>query len=214
MKNINWTRWLKVSILAFILTLMPFTSVASAQEDSYDLETINQGLEEEGVLKVGMEANYAPFNWSQTSASNDAVEISNSPGEYANGYDVQMAVRLAEELGLTLEIIKLEWDGLPPALESGMIDAVIAGMSPTPERARQIDFSDAYYDSDIVLVVKNDSDLADATTLDAFDGTRVTAQLNTFHYDLIEQIPNVQQQTAMDSFPSMISSVQIGRAHV
>lgn len=207
MKNINWTRWLKVSILAFILTLMPFTSVASAQEDTYDLETINQGLEEEGVLKVGMEANYAPFNWSQTSASNDAVEISNSPGEYANGYDVQMAVRLAEELGLTLEIIKLEWDGLPPALESGMIDAVIAGMSPTPERARQIDFSDAYYDSDIVLVVKNDSDLADATTLDAFDGTRVTAQLNTFHYNLIEQIPNVQQQTAMDSFPSMISSV-------
>ena len=207
MKNINWTRWLKISILAVILTLMPFTSVASAQEDSYDIETINQGLEEEGVLKVGMEANYAPFNWSQTSASNDAVEISNSPGEYANGYDVQMAVRLAEELGLTLEIIKLEWDGLPPALESGMIDAVIAGMSPTPERARQIDFSDAYYDSDIVLVVKNDSDLADATTLDAFDGTRVTAQLNTFHYDLIEQIPNVQQQTAMDSFPSMISSV-------
>ena len=207
MKNINWTRWLKISILAVILTLMPFTSVASAQEDSYDLETINQGLEEEGVLKVGMEANYAPFNWSQTSASNDALEISNSPGEYANGYDVQMAVRLAEELGLTLEIIKLEWDGLPPALESGMIDAVIAGMSPTPERARQIDFSDAYYDSDIVLVVKNDSDLADATTLDAFDGTRVTAQLNTFHYDLIEQIPNVQQQTAMDSFPSMISSV-------
>lgn len=207
MKNINWTRWLKVSILAVILTLMPFTSVASAQEDSYDLQTINQGLEEEGVLKVGMEANYAPFNWSQTSASNDAVEISNSPGEYANGYDVQMAVRLAEELGLTLEIIKLEWDGLPPALESGMIDAVIAGMSPTPERARQIDFSDAYYDSDIVLVVKNDSDLADVTTLDAFDGTRVTAQLNTFHYDLIEQIPNVQQQTAMDSFPSMISSV-------
>lgn len=207
MKNINWTRWLKVSILAFILMFIPITSVASAQEDSYDLETINQGLEEEGVLKVGMEANYAPFNWSQTSASNGAVEISNSPGEYANGYDVQMAVRLAEELGLKLEIIKLEWDGLPPALESGMIDAVIAGMSPTPERARQIDFSDAYYDSDIVLVVKNDSDLADATTLDAFDGTRVTAQLNTFHYDLIKQIPNVQQQTAMDSFPSMISSV-------
>lgn len=207
MKNINWTRWLKVSILAFILMLIPITSVASAQEDSYDRETINQGLEEEGVLKVGMEANYAPFNWSQTSASNGAVEISNSPGEYANGYDVQMAVRLAEELGLKLEIIKLEWDGLPPALESGMIDAVIAGMSPTPERARQIDFSDAYYDSDIVLVVKNDSNLADATTLDAFDGTRVTAQLNTFHYDLIKQIPNVQQQTAMDSFPSMISSV-------
>src|SRR5699024_6630117 len=131
----------------------PFTSTINAQDVAYDEDLINEALEVPGTLKVGMEVNYAPFNWSQTSSSNGAVEISNSPGEYANGYDVQMAVRLAEELNLTLEIIKLDWDGLPPALESGMIDAVIAGMSPTPERERQIDFSNAYYNSDIVLVV-------------------------------------------------------------
>ena len=207
MENRAWRRWLKIGFIALTLVLMPFTSVANAQDNSYDMKTINEGLEEDGVLKVGMEANYAPFNWSQTTASNGAVEIGNSPGEYANGYDLQMAVRLAEELGLTLEIVKLEWDGLPPALESGMIDAIIAGMSPTPERARQIDFSDAYYDSDLVLVVREDSEFAEATTLDAFDGARVTGQLNTFHYALIEQIPNVQQQTAMDSFPTMIASV-------
>lgn len=208
MMRINtWTRWLKWSFLALIFTVLPLTTIVSAKEDTYNIDLMNQGLQEDGILRVGMEANYAPFNWSQTSASNNAVEISNSPGEYANGYDVQMAVELAEELGLTLEIIKLEWDGLPPALESGMIDAVIAGMSPTPERSRQMDFSDACYNSEIVLVVREDSQYADAKTIADFDSARVTAQLNTFHYELIKQIPNVNQQTAMDSFPTMISSV-------
>ncbi len=213
MKNKTWTRWLTLSFLALIFTLItPLTSTINAQDESYDQNLINEALEEPGTLKVGMEANYAPFNWSQTSSSNGAVEISNSPGEYANGYDVQMAVRLAEELNLTLEIIKLDWDGLPPALESGMIDAVIAGMSPTPERERQIDFSNAYYNSEIVLVVREDSNYAAANSIGDFDSARVTAQLNTFHYDLIEQIPNVHRQTAMDSFPAMITSVLSGKS--
>ena len=154
-----------------------------------------------------MEANYAPFNWSQTSASNGGIAISNSNGEYANGYDAQIAQRLADELGLELEIVKLEWDGLPPALQSGKIDAIIAGMSPTPERAQQIDFTDSYYESDIVLVVRSDSEYAEADSLEDFAGARVTGQLNTFHYDLVEEIPDVERQTAMDSFPTMISSV-------
>jgi putative lysine transport system permease protein len=196
-----------LSFLACLLFYHPLSLITSAQETNYDLDLINSGLEEEGVLTVGMEANYAPFNWSQTSPSNGAVEINNSPGEYANGYDVQMAVQLAEELGLDLRIIKLEWDGLPPALESGMIDAIIAGMSPTPERKEQMDFSDSYYESDMVLVTRAESEYADATSLADFDGARITAQLNTFHYELVEQIPNVVQQTAMDSFPTMISSV-------
>ena len=111
MKNTTWTRWLTLSFLALFFTfVMPITSTINAQELTYDEDLINEALEVPGTLKVGMEANYAPFNWSQTSSSNGAVEISNSPGEYANGYDVQMAVRLAEELNLTLEIIKVDWD--------------------------------------------------------------------------------------------------------
>ena len=195
------------SFLAFFSIFYSFPFIVNAQENNDDLDLINSGLEEEGVLTVGMEANYAPFNWSQASPSGGAIEIDNSPGEYANGYDVQMAAKLAEELGLELKIVKLEWDGLPPALESGMIDAIIAGMSPTPERKREIAFSDSYYESDMVLVVNKDSQYAKATSLADFDGARVTAQLNTFHYELIDQIPNVDQQTAMESFPTMISSV-------
>lgn len=211
MKKLHLKRWIGLTFAAFLFVCLPFSSVA-AQENTYDIDLMNTALEEDGVLKVGMEANYAPFNWSQTTSSDGAVEISNSPGEYANGYDLQMAVRLADELNLQLEMIKLDWDGLPPALESGMIDVIIAGMSPTPERERQIDFSDAYYDSDIVLVVQEDSVFASATSLEDFTGARVTGQLNTFHYGLIDQIPDVVQQTAMDSFPTMISSVMTDKS--
>lgn len=206
MKNKKWSKWIFAAV-ALLLLLQSLPLMVSAQENTYDPDEINTGLETDGVLRVGMEANYAPFNWSQTTSSDNAIEISNSPGEYANGYDLQVAVLLAEELGLDLEIVKLEWDGLPPALESGMIDAIIAGMSPTPERLEQIDFSESYYESDIVLVTQADSEYADATRLDDFSGARVTGQLNTFHYSLVEQIPGVEQQTALESFPTMIASV-------
>ncbi|WP_438940306.1 ABC transporter permease subunit [Facklamia lactis] len=198
MKKISF----KIAIIISLIYMVFLPSVLAQEE----------GLEKPGVLQVGLEANYAPFNWSQTTAANGAVPISNSEGEYANGYDVQIAKQLAESLGLGLEIVKLEWDGLPPALQSGKIDAIIAGMSPTPERKEQIDFSNSYYTSDIVLVVEKESQFANAKALEDFEGAKVTGQLNTFHYDLIQQIPSVDQQTAMDSFPTMISSVLSGKS--
>ncbi|MGY0837091.1 ABC transporter substrate-binding protein/permease [Aerococcus urinaeequi] len=209
--------WQKVfmAILTIIFAAIgPTSSFVSANEVGTTIEvdeaTLAEGLDQDGVLRVGMEANYAPFNWSQTSDTDGAVPITNSDGEYANGYDVQIAKRLADSLGLDLEIVKLEWDGLPPALESGMIDVIIAGMSPTAERLEQMDFSDSYYSSDIVLVTMANGEYANATTLEDFTGTTVTGQLNTFHYDLIPQIPNVNQATALDSFPTMITALNAG----
>lgn len=198
-----------MTVFLAITSVLPQPAQAAQSEagTQFNQEKIEQGLESPGVLRVGMEANYAPFNWTQTSADNGAIEISNAEGQFANGYDLQIAKRLADSLGLKLEIVKLDWDGLPPALESGKIDAIIAGMSPTPERLRQIDFSDPYYNSDIVVVTRKDSPYANAKSLEDLEGARLTGQLNTFHYDLIDQVPNVQKETAMDSFPTMISSV-------
>lgn len=164
-----------------------------------------------GTLRVGMEANYAPFNWAQTSDENGAVAISNSEGEYANGYDVQIAKKIAKGLGLELEIVKYEWDGLPPAVMTGKIDAIIAGMSPTAERKEQIDFSDSYYTSDLVIVVSKGSQWAEKKSLEDFKGARITGQLNTFHYSVIDQIPGVEKQTALDSFPTMIEALKADR---
>jgi len=168
----------------------------------------DQGTEKE-VFRVGMEAGYAPFNWTQNDDSNGAVKIEGS-AEYAGGYDVEIAKRIAEGLGRELVIVKTEWDGLPPAVMSGKIDAIIAGMSPTAERLKTIDFSDIYYTSDLVMVVKKGGPYENATSLDDFAGAKITAQLNTFHYSVIDQINGVNKQPPMNDFPAMRVALESG----
>ena len=167
------------------------------------------GSAESDAFVVGMEAGYPPFNWTQNDDSNGAVKIDGADG-YANGYDVQMAQKGAAGLGKELVIVKTEWDGLVPALVSSKIDAIVAGMSPTDERKEAIDFSDSYYTTELVIVVKSDGAYANATTLADFADAKVTAQLNTLHYGVIDQIEGVQKQPAMDSFTSMRVALESG----
>ena len=106
-----------------------------------------------GTLKIAMECNYAPFNWSQTTDVNGAVKISGS-NLYANGYDVQIAKYIAAELGMALEVYAVEWDSLIAGLDAGTYDGIIAGMSPTAEREEQVDFTECYYNSNLVIIYK------------------------------------------------------------
>lgn len=164
---------------------------------------------EQQQLKVGMECGYAPFNWTQMDDSNGAVQI-NGDSTYANGYDVQIAKRIAESMDMELVIVRTEWDGLVPAVQSGVVDLIIAGMSPTEERKESIDFSDNYYTSDLVMVVRADGDYTDATSIQDFAGATITAQLNTFHDTVVDQIENVNHYTAMESFPAMRVALESG----
>ncbi len=163
----------------------------------------------EGQFRVGMECDYPPFNWTQVDASDTTVPIDGGMG-FAGGYDVEIAKKIAEGLDKELVVVKIEWDGLIPALNSGMIDAVIAGMSPTAERKITVDFTDAYYNSDLVVVVRKDSDFANAATLADLSGAKITGQQNTFHYTVIDQIEGVSKQEAMPTFPAMIVALTSG----
>ena len=108
-----------------------------------------------GTLKIAMECAYEPFNWSQTTDANGAVKIANdTTGLYANGYDVQIAKYIAAELGMALEIHAVEWDSLIPGLNASTYDGIIAGMSPTAEREEIVDFTDCYYNSNLVIIYK------------------------------------------------------------
>ncbi|MDF2485046.1 MAG: transporter substrate-binding protein [Herbinix sp.] len=164
---------------------------------------------DDGKFRVGMEAGYAPFNWTQSDNSNGGVAIDGG-AEFAGGYDVEIAKKIAESLGKELVVVKTEWDGLVPALTSGKIDAIIAGMSPTAERKETIDFSDNYYKSVLVMVVKKGGAFEGATSIQDFSGAKVSAQLNTFHYSVIEQINGVDIQPAMDNFPAMRVALESG----
>lgn len=164
----------------------------------------------EDVLKVGMEVNYAPYNFSQTDDTNGGYPIANSSGEYANGYDVQFAQKIADHLGKKLEIYKIDWDGLIPALTSGKIDAILAGMSPTTERLKQIDFTEPYYKAKMVVVIPKDSPFINAQSIDDFKGAKITGQLGTFHAEVVNQMDGVIKQEPMDSFPTMIAATNAG----
>ena len=165
------------------------------------------------VLKVAMECAYAPYNWSQTSAEGGAVKIAGT-NEYAYGYDVIMAKKLADSMGAVLEIHKIEWDGLAPAVVSGKVDAAIAGMSITSERKQAVDFTKPYYYATVVALVKKDSPQAQAKSVADLKGSIATSQLNTIWYDQIDQVPNVTKLPAIDNVPGMIVALKSGKCNL
>ena len=142
----------------------------------------------DGTLRVGMEAAYAPYNWQVTASSDTTIPIENVSGAYADGYDVQIAKKVAEGLGLTPVAVKLEWDGLIEALGKGQIDVIIAGMTATPERAESIDFTEPYYIGTYGLMVKGDSSFANATSIQDFSGAAVLGQKDTLLATVIDEL--------------------------
>ncbi len=165
---------------------------------------------EDGVLTVGMECAYAPYNWTQLDDSNGAVPIVNNPGSYANGYDVMIAQRLCDAYGWELEVMAIEWDGLNAALASGTVDMVIAGQSMTAVRMAQVDMAGPYFYASIVCVTKAGSEQAAATGISNLTGT-CTAQTGTVWYDTcLPQISGAQMMPQAETAPAMVMAVESG----
>ena len=173
--------------------------------------------EEKGVLRVGLECAYAPFNWTETEKTDDNVPIKGT-SMYADGYDIQMAKLIAEDMGCELEIHMIEWDGLVVALKSGKIDLIIAGMSPTEERKKSISFTDAYYTSKHVLVMANDSEYVNAKTFADLDDAKIIGQASTVYDKLADQIcdknKNAKYQNPLDNVPAIIYAIKSGTVDI
>ena len=159
------------------------------------------------VLRMGTECASAPYNWSQSTPEGGAVKIVGS-SEYANGYDIIISKLLAESLDMDLEIYKIEWDGLPPAVVTGKIDGAIASMAITEKRKLTVDFTVPYYYADVVAIVRRDSPQASAKCLADLSGSRATGQINTITYDKIDQIPGVDKLPPLDTLPAAIVALQ------
>ena len=163
------------------------------------------------TLTVAMECAYAPYNWTQSDDSNGAVQIKDSP-DYAYGYDVMMAKKIADELGMKLEIVKSDWDSLVPAVQSGKVDCVIAGQSITAKRLESVDFTEPYYYATVVALTKKDSKYAEAKGVKDLAGGTCTSQLNTIWYDnCLPQIPDANILAAQDSAPAMLVALESGK---
>ncbi len=166
------------------------------------------------TLTVAMECAYAPYNWTQSDDSNGAVAIRGS-SDYAYGYDVMMAKKIGEALGQKVQIVKLDWDSLIPAVMTGDVDCVIAGQSITAERAAQVAFSVPYYYASIVTLTKKDSAYASAASVADLAGATATSQLGTIWYDTcLPQIENANLLPAQESAPAMLVALNSGACDI
>lgn len=189
------------------------SSSNSSSSDS-DSSSDASGVLNDNVLTVAMECGYAPYNWTQPDDSNGAVQIKDSP-DYAYGYDVMMAKHIAEELGMDLEIVKLDWDSLVPAVQSGTVDCVIAGQSITSDRLEMVDFTEPYYYASIITLVKADGPYADAASVADLAGATCTSQQNTVWYDTcLPQIPDANILPAQESAPAMLVALDADKCDI
>ena len=200
-----------------ILTVILFTISCSNQNNTQNNQQ-NNNLSNDSETKkekliVAMEGLYPPFNWTQQDDSNGAILVEGT-NEYVGGYDVEIAKKIAKELDRDLVIKKIIWDGLIPAVNANTVDLIIAGMSPTSERKNAIDFSDNYYNSDLVVIVRKDGKFKDAKTLNDFKGAKISAQLNTLHYDVIDQMSDVIKVDALEDFTALRLALQSGEGFI
>jgi len=166
---------------------------------------------EDGVLTVGMECTYAPYNWTQMDDSNGAVPIANVEGAYANGYDVMIAKRICQAYGWKLEVVSSAWDSLTPAVQSKTMDANIAGQSMTSDRMEKVEMAGPYYYATIVCLTTKDSKYASAKSIADLAGGKCTAQSGTIWYDsCLPQIEGADLLAPAETAPNMLMQLQTG----
>ncbi|WP_187971460.1 ABC transporter substrate-binding protein [Aquibium microcysteis] len=123
-------------------------------------------------LKIGTEGAYPPFN---NLTSDGKLE----------GFDIDIARALCEEMQADCEFVTQDWDGIIPALQAGKFDAIIASMSITPERAEKVDFTNKYYNTPPAIAVPKDSEIA-GVTKDDLAGKTIGVQGSTTHFNYSE----------------------------
>lgn len=185
--------------------------LAGCSSASNGSSTASNASADSDTFTVGMECNYAPFNWQQVEGSDTAVELGGGAG-YCDGYDVMISQDIAENLGKKLVVKKINWDGLQPALDSGEIDAIVAGMTANEEREEGIDFTTPYFSSEMVLIVPKGSELESFTDIQQFAGHKVIGQKNTNYDTVIDQIEGVNHVVPKSAYPELVLALQTGEA--
>ena len=159
-------------------------------------------------FRVGMECNYAPFNWTTTTSGEFTKPLTSN--DYCDGYDVVIATKISEAIGRDVQIVKTDWDALIIDLQQGNLDAIIAGMTETPERAEQVNFTTPYYVSPEVVIVRADSGLGSIKDIQELSGKKVQGQMGTLYDTIIDDIQGVNHVAAATDFPAAINALQHG----
>ena len=189
---------LKIVFTIICLSLMiPNISISqanAAQTDQWEK------AKERGELRVGLSADYAPYEFEHTKDGNR---------EYA-GIDIELAKKIAKDNDIELKIVNMQFDSLLGALKTGKIDMIISGMAPTPERKKEVDFSDYYMEvKQRMIVQKKDKDKL--KTVDDFKGKMIGVQKQTTQEELAKTEMPESQLSSLTRVPEVIMSLNSGK---
>lgn len=157
-------------------------------------------IKERGELRVGLSADYAPMEFEHTVNGNT---------EYA-GVDIDLAKKIAKDNNLKLKIVNMSFDSLLGALKTGKIDIIISGMTSTPERKKQVDFSDSYMMTKNIMLVKKDK-VNEYKDIKDFNNKKVGAQKGTEQEKIAQTEIENASITSLSRLPDVILALKSGK---
>lgn len=172
--------------LAAILTFTackgskPEENKQEKEENTATIQTID-AIKEKGKLIVGTSADYPPYEFKALIENKEEIV----------GFDIEIAKKIAEKLGVELEVKDMDFAVLIPTVKSGQVDMIIAGLNPNPEREKEIGLSNVYYESSQGVLVRK-SDLASYKSVDDLKGKKIGAQMGSIQEEMANSIENAQ----------------------
>ncbi len=162
----------------------------------------SQGIQAQAqTITMGTSPDYPPYEFYDTSGGQEEIV----------GFDIDIARAVATELGYELEIVGMDFNGLIPALQAERVDFVMAGMTPTEERKKNVDFSEIYFEAQNTIVSKQGSGLE--TVADLTD-KRVGVQLGSIQEDeakdFVEADPSIELKS-LNKIGELIQEIKSGR---
>ncbi|HHW5986615.1 TPA: ABC transporter permease subunit [Staphylococcus aureus] len=157
-------------------------------------------IKERGELRVGLSADYAPMEFEHTV---------NGKTEYA-GVDIDLAKKIAKDNNLKLKIVNMSFDSLLGALKTGKIDIIISGMTSTPERKKQVDFSDSYMMTKNIMLVKKDK-VNEYKDIKDFNNKKIGAQKGTEQEKIAQTEIENASITSLSRLPDVILALKSGK---
>ncbi|HHW9669323.1 TPA: ABC transporter permease subunit [Staphylococcus aureus] len=157
-------------------------------------------IKERGELRVGLSADYAPMEFEHTV---------NGKTEYA-GVDIDLAKKIVKDNNLKLKIVNMSFDSLLGALKTGKIDIIISGMTSTPERKKQVDFSDSYMMTKNIMLVKKDK-VNEYKDIKDFNNKKVGAQKGTEQEKIAQTEIENASITSLSRLPDVILALKSGK---
>lgn len=195
----------KKMIVALLVAAVSIAAIGCSKKDASDSDTQTtskstlESIKAKGTLVVGTAPGYPPFEFIKSTDGKSEVV----------GADIDLANKVAEKLGVKLEIKTMDFDSLIPALVSDKIDMAITGMTPTDERKKTIDFSDVYFTGTNSLIVKADFNKK-AETADDLKQLKIGVQKGSTQEILAVEKLKVPSTKSLLNIPDLVSDLKNG----